>query len=60
MNATRSGRAAWAIPPERIGERRVAAALDDEPDAALEQGRRGAASSEVEALLRIEPADHAR
>ena len=43
--------------PQRVGERRVAAALDDEPGAAGEQRRR-AVGQEVEALLRIQPADH--
>ena len=42
---------------ERIGQRRMAAALDDQPRAALEQRRRGV-GQQVEALLRVEPADH--
>ena len=43
--------------PERVGELRVTAALDDEPHAHAEQGRRRP-GEQVEALLRIEPPDH--
>ena len=56
MNATRSG-SAWAMRAERIGQLRMAAALDDQPDAAVEQPGRGV-GQQVEALLRVEPADH--
>ena len=43
--------------PERVGQLRVTAALDDEPHPTLEQGRRGP-GEQVEPLLRIEPPDH--
>ena len=56
MNATWWGRAPGDR-PERVGQVRVAAALDDEPRPALEQRRRRI-GEQVEALLRIEPPDH--
>ena len=52
-------RASTGEGPERLGERRVATALDDEPGAGRQQAGRGF-SQEVEALLRVEPADHAQ
>ena len=57
MSATRVG-VGGGERPERLGQRGVAAALDDEPDAALEEGRRRV-GEQVEALLRVEPPDHA-
>ena len=55
--AARPGPGAWrrATGSRRPG--RVAAAQDDEPGARVEQPR-GCVGKEVEALLRIEPADH--
>ena len=57
MNATFSGRVCGKL-AERVGERRMPGALDDEPGTLLDE-RRGRVGEQVEALLRVQPADHA-